>query len=72
MCVCVHACARARVQDDQGPTADWANAYAEPWIYEGTPAQALAKIKFQVQRLGLCTFVPLNPKPYTLNPEPHS
>lgn len=39
-------------QDDQGPTADWANAYAEPWIYEGNPAQALAKIKFQVQRFG--------------------
>jgi len=39
-------------QDDQGPTADWANSYAEPWIYEGSPAQALAKIKFQVQRFG--------------------
>jgi uncharacterized protein (DUF1499 family) len=39
-------------QDDQGPKADWANSYAEPWIYEGTPKQALAKIKFQVQRLG--------------------
>ena len=42
----------ASSQDDQGEMADWANAYAEPWIYEGTPEAALAKIKFQVQRLG--------------------
>jgi len=39
-------------QDDQGPKADWSNAYAEPWVFEGKPSQAILKIKMQAQRLG--------------------
>jgi len=39
-------------QDDQGPKADWANAYAEPWVYDGKVPTAMLKLKMQVQRMG--------------------
>lgn len=32
----------------QGPKADWANAYAEPWVYEGKPENAMLKLKMEV------------------------
>ena len=41
-----------RLQDDQGPKAQWSNAFREPWVYEGTPEQAREKIKFQIKRMG--------------------
>ena len=40
---------RAAGSRRQGPKADWANAYAEPWIFEGQPEAALDAVARQAR-----------------------